>query len=286
MTRTIERVGEFSTGWGESALWDERSGRWWFVDCLANTVHWLGGDDPTLHTIAAPTMPTGIVPTEDDRLVVALEDGLYVLDPTRETWSLLSLYPEGLGGRANDACADGAGNLITGTLNLGPAEGSLWWFSATEGWRRLADDIANTNGPQVVELGGTTTLLVGDSSADYWRYDYEPTGATVGPRSCFGAVDSLEGVADGTALDVDGGLWCALFGGSQLVRFTVDGLDESLRLDVLNPTDLAFGGPDLDVAYVTTASFGADDRPGGLDGALLRIDGLGHGRPEPRFDLA
>jgi L-arabinonolactonase len=285
MGRAIERVGEFTTGWGESALWDERSERWWFVDCLANAVHWLAGDDPTLHTIAAPSMPTGIVPTEDDRLVVALEDGLHVLDPSKESWSLLAAYPEGLGGRANDACADGAGNLITGTLNLGPAEGSLWWFSHTEGWRIVADDIANTNGPQVLDLDGTTTLLVGDSSADYWRYDYEPARGAVGPRSCFGAVGDLAGVADGTALDDRGGLWCALFGGSQLVRFSVGGFDEALALDVLNPTDLAFGGPDLDVAYVTTASFGADEHEGRLDGALLRIEGLGRGRPEPRFDL-
>jgi L-arabinonolactonase len=217
---------------------------------------------------------------------VALEDGLHVLDPSDESWSLLSPYPEGLGGRANDACADGAGNIVTGTLNLGPAEGSLWRFSATEGWRKLADDIANTNGPQVLAIDGTTTLVVGDSSADYWRYDYDATTGVVGPRTCFGAVDDLDGVADGTALDDAGGLWCALFGGSQLVRFTVDGLDETLPLDVLNPTDLAFGGPDLDVVYVTTASFGADDHPGGLDGALLCIEGLGRGRPEPRFELA
>ena len=45
-----------------------------------------------------------------------------------------------------------------------------------------------------------------------------------------------------------------------------------------NPTDVTFGGPDLDRLYVVSI-----DGPGELDGALLAIDGLGaHGRPEPR----
>lgn len=35
--------------------------------------------------------------------------------------------------RANDAVADLDGNLVTGTVNLGPGEGSAWWFSATAG---------------------------------------------------------------------------------------------------------------------------------------------------------
>ncbi|MET0729154.1 MAG: SMP-30/gluconolactonase/LRE family protein [Acidimicrobiales bacterium] len=86
------------------------------------------------------------MPTEDGRLVVCLDDGLHLHDPDTATTELLVAYPEGLGERANDACADLAGNLVTGTLKLVEAPGSAWWFSATEGWRLLDDDIANTNG--------------------------------------------------------------------------------------------------------------------------------------------
>ena len=82
-------------------------------------------------------------------------------------------------------------------------------------------------------------------------------------------------------LDADEGLWCALVGGGQLARFTTAGLDQTVGVPTLNPTDVTFGGPDLDVLYVV--SIGGD---GELDGRLLRIDGLGRtGRPEPRFDL-
>ena len=62
--------------------------------------------------------------------------------PGRASAELLAPYPGELdGGRCNDACADPAGNLITGKLNLGPAEGSAWWYSVAGGWRMLDDDI-------------------------------------------------------------------------------------------------------------------------------------------------
>ena len=57
----INRVGEFTLGWGESVVWDEQQARLYFVDCLASTLHWLDdGDEPGTWTL--PSMPTGIVP--------------------------------------------------------------------------------------------------------------------------------------------------------------------------------------------------------------------------------
>jgi sugar lactone lactonase YvrE len=56
---------------------------------------------------------------------------------------------------------------------------------------------------------------------------------------------------------------------------------------VLNPTDVTFGGPDLDRLYVVSIGPSPSGLDGGLDGALLVIDGLDTaGRPEPRFHLA
>jgi sugar lactone lactonase YvrE len=274
----INRVGTFTLGWGESLVWDERRARLYFVDCAARTLHWLDDGDGELHTFAPPSMPTGIVPTDDGRLVAVLDDGLHLVDPDAGTSSLLASYPKELEGRANDACADLSGNLITGKLNLGPAEGSAWWYSSSAGWHVLDQDIANTNGPTVGVIDGTMTLIIGDTSADYFSYPYEPLTGAVGERTVFGDVSDLDGKPDGATLDADGGFWCALVGGSQLARFVSGALERTLPLPVLNPTDVTFGGPELDRLYVV--SIDGD----GLDGALLAIDGLDvRGRLEPRF---
>jgi sugar lactone lactonase YvrE len=230
-------------------VWDERAGRLYFVDCLASTLHWLEGGDGEANTLTLSSMPTGVVPTEDDMLLVALDDGLYLVDPDRGTEDLVAAYPDAIGGRCNDACADLSGNVITGKLNLGPAEGSIWQWSASSGWRLLANGIANTNGPAVVD--GGTTLLVGDTSADYYAYDYDAAAGAVAERRIFGDMGELAGAPDGATVDAEGGYWCALVGGSQLARFTTQGLDRTIALPVENPTDVTFGGPDLSRLYVS-----------------------------------
>jgi sugar lactone lactonase YvrE len=279
----IERVGDFTLGWGESLVWDDRSERLYFVDCAARTLHWLDHDSDELRTLTLPSMAAGIVPTADGALVACLDDGLHRVDPDAGTTHRIAAYPEGLGRRANDACADLEGNLITGTLNLEKAEGSSWWYSSSEEWRLLDPDISNTNGPTVAMLGGSMTLVIGDTSAQYYAYPYDAGRGTVGPRTVFGDVSALDGLPDGATLDTDEGLWCALVGGAQLARFTTKGLDRTVALPVANPTDVTFGGPGLDRLYVVSVAAGGSGGSG-LDGALLVIDGLDvRGRPEPRF---
>lgn len=278
----IVRVGSFTLGWGESVIWDDRRARLYFVDCGARTLHWLDGESAELQTFVPPSMPTGIVPTNAGSLVAVLDDGLYVIDADAGTCELLTGYPDELGGRCNDACADLDGNLVTGKLNTGPAEGSAWRYSASDGWSLLDPDISNTNGPAVGVLDGDMTLIIGDTSAHYYSYPYDPAAGKAGERRVFGDVTDLDGLPDGSTLDGDGGLWCALVGGGQLARFTTGGLDRTVALPAANPTDVTFGGPKLDRAYVVSIG-GA----GELDGALLAVDGLGcTGRPEPRFELS
>ena len=262
----VTRIGTFRTGWGESLVWDERRDRLYFVDCAAQTLHWLEGGEGELTTVTLPSMAAGLVPADDGSLVGALDDGLHAIDPDTGTTCLVSPYPHELGARANDACADLSGNIVTGTLNLGAAPGSLWWFSASQGWRMLDADISNTNGPNVVVAGGAMTLYVGDTSADYFRYRYDAEGGTVGDRELFGDVGALAGAPDGAAVDDDGGLWCALVGGGQLARFTDAGLDRTVPLPVANPTDVAFGGPELDRLYVVSIGLGSTEDT--ADGSL------------------
>jgi hypothetical protein len=99
----MTRVGDVRLGWGESLVWDERRQRLYFVDCRASTLHWLDDDDATLQRFRLPSMPTGIVPTDESLLVGALDDGLHVIDPDGATTRLVASYPPELGGRCAPA---------------------------------------------------------------------------------------------------------------------------------------------------------------------------------------
>jgi sugar lactone lactonase YvrE len=179
----MKRIGDFTLTWGESLRWDDRRQRLYFVDCATRRLHWLDGGEPPLATMQMPSLPTGIVLTGGNELVVCLADGLYVVDANAGTLALLTRYPDGMHGRANDANADGSGNLVTGTLNIMPGPGALWWFSAVHGWRLLDDDFGNANGPAVIDADGQRTLVFGDTLArKVYAYPFDGSGGAAGAR--------------------------------------------------------------------------------------------------------
>ncbi len=115
---------------------------------------------------------------------MVLDDGLHVVDPDARTSELLS-PPTRTSSRAvaTTPVPTSKATSITGKLNLGPAEGSAWWYSVSQGWRVLDRDISNTNGPTVGVLDGVMTLVIGDTSADYYSYPYDAVAGTVGHRA-------------------------------------------------------------------------------------------------------
>lgn len=285
----ISRVGEFTRQWGESVRWDDRRQRLYFVDCATQRLHWLDGSEPPLQAMAMPSMPTGLVLSEDGRLVAALDDGLHVVDADAGTSELLSPYPDGLGGRANDANADLDGNLVTGTLNLVPAPGSYWWYSTADGWRPLDDGIGNANGPVVLDVDGERTLVVADSQASIlYAYPYDGKSGSRGERRIFADTSELGGEPDGACADDQGGVWSCVLGAGTIARYTSGGLQEVIDTGVQLPSDVTFGGDSLDrMFFVSIAiSIGEIEVSSPNAGALMVVDDTGfRGRPEPRFRL-
>jgi sugar lactone lactonase YvrE len=285
----LERIGTFSLQWGESLRWDDRRERLYFVDCAADSLHWLEGGAGELHTMKLSSLPTGVVLCEDGRLVIALGDGLHVVDVDADTTEVLAPYPEGLGARANDANADLHGNLVTGTLNLGPGPGSYWWFSGRDGWRKLDDGIGNANGPVVLDLDGPPTLVFSDTFAGkIYAYPYDGSTGSVGDRRVYFDAAELEGMPDGACADASGGVWSCLAGAGKIVRCTGNGVDAVIDTGVELPSDVTFGGRDLDRMFFVSIALPitGEEITSQNAGALMAVVGTGYeGRPEPRFRL-
>lgn len=283
------RIGDFCLQWGESLRWDDQRERLYFVDCAARTLHWLDDARAPLQTLPLPGLPTGVVLTQDERLVIALDDGLHAVDPDRRTVELLAAYPQDLGLRANDAHADLDGNLVTGTLNLAPGPGSCWWYSSREGWRLLDDEIGNVNGPVVTDIAGRSMLVVADTHSGLLHaYEYEGRTGTVGERWVFADTAALGGMPDGACADDQGGIWSCVLGGGKIARHTVDGSQRVLDAGVEQPSDLAFGGAHLDRLFFVSVALpirGIEVRSPHAGSLMVAEDTGARGRPEPRFRL-
>jgi sugar lactone lactonase YvrE len=99
-------------------------------------------------------------------------------------------------------------------------------------------------------------------------YDFAPATGVVGCRRSVIHVGCEEGLPDGLAVDEEGGIWVALWGGGAVKRFAPDGTAcTKLHLPIASVTSCCFGGEDLATLYVTTAARGCEHEP--LAGALF-----------------
>src|SRR3546814_2667680 len=60
--------------------------------------------------------------------------------------------------------------------------------------------------------------------------------------------------------DAEGGIWVAHWNGWRITRFTPAGeVDRVIEMPVAQVTNCAFGGPDFDCLYITTAAINLDE---------------------------
>lgn len=254
----------------EGPVWDAARQRLLWVDIHAGEVHRL---DPAEGTDAAFAVgrPVGAVaPTRDGRLVLAVADGFARCnDDGTDLHLLAAVPPTSPGSRMNDGACDAAGRFWAGTLDRSePGRAAL---------HRLDPD-----GTASVALPGVTVSNgLAWSPDDRWMY-YVDTPTLRLDRFAFdldsGRIADRQVVAgigrgrpDGIAVDEEGCVWVALFGGGAVLRVTPGGrIDRTIEIPAAAVTSCAFGGPDLDTLFVTTAHRG--DGEGRHAGAIFAVD--------------
>ena len=116
----------------------------------------------------------------------------------------------------------------------------------------LDDDLGLSNG-----LGWSpdqrTMYSVDSKPGTVWARPYDAVTGEVGPRRSL--IEIRDGTPDGMCVDTEGHLWVAIWGGSQVRRYTPDGVLAGI-VEVASPnvTCPVFAGPDLDVMVITSAT--------------------------------
>ena len=239
---------------GEGALWHAPTDSVYFVDIKGRRVHRCAADGTQRQSWDAPGAPGFIVPTEAGGFVCGLDDGLYSFaERTGEFSQLMAVESTLPGNRFNDGYVDRNGCLWFGSMDNGETEatGSLYRVDRSGQLSTADSGYIITNGPAVSPDGAT--LYHTDTLAKIvYAFDVLADG-TVANRRQFVAFEGA-GHPDGMAVDADGNVWIALFGGARIDRFSAAGeLIGSVPFPVSNITKLAFGGDDLRTVFVTTA---------------------------------
>jgi sugar lactone lactonase YvrE len=223
--------------------------------------------------------------------VLSLASGFHFLDfKTGETQLIVDPESDKPNNRINDGKVDKRGRFVAGsmdTMEEGP-NGALYRLDPDLSLHKLDDKIIVSNGP-CWSPDGRIFYFADTWSGEIWAYDYDLDTGGVSNRRTFAKVDrSGGGAADGSTVDAEGFLWNALVYDGRLVRYAPDGsVDRVIQMPVKKVTSVMFGGPNLDILFVTSMAKPPLPRfPGdGVSrGSLFAIYDLGvRGVPEPRF---
>jgi sugar lactone lactonase YvrE len=286
----IERVDTQRCGLGEGALWDAAGRALYFLDIFGRKVFRHDPASVTTQSWETPGHVGALALREAGGAVLALTDSLFTLDFASGTCAKIA-GPAFDNPRVtiNDGAADRRGRLVFGGCSAGLEDpqpiGGLYSLDAEHRISQLDSGIHQSNSHCFSPDG--RILYCSDSfTFTTYAYDYELETGRVSRRRVFANTEALGGRPDGSAVDVDGRVWMALFEGAKVAAFRPDGkLESVIDMPVRLVSSVAFGGPNLDVLYVTTIDPTQFDRPQEEgSGHLYAVDGLGcRGTPEPRY---
>ena len=137
-------------------------------------------------------------------------------------------------------------------LRRGGGRCRLYRLEATGDVVRVLDGVTISNGLAWSNDHGTM-YYIDTPTRRIDAFAYEIDTGEITDRRPVVRIPAELGSPDGMTIDADGGLWVALWGGSAVHRYLDGRLDRVIPLPVSQPTSCAFGGPDLDQLFVTSA---------------------------------
>ena len=276
---------------GESPVWDIQAQALYWIDIEGRHIHRYDWASQTQQTWDTAERVGCIALNERGGLIAAMETGIFAVElltpPRLKVDPLACITHRQANMRFNDGRCDARGRFWVSTMCMGMelAAPAGAWFCLDE--RGLSaphcEGLITPNGLAFSPDG--KTMYFSDSHPSVqkiWAFDFDLQHGKAGGGREFVDMTHLPGRPDGAAVDAAGHYWICGNDAGQVHRFTSAGkLLASFHLPVAKPSMCAFGGPQLDLLFVT--SIQPAGAAAGLSGAVFALDVGIRGLPEPRF---
>ena len=240
-------MGSQAARLAEGPRWDADAGELLWVDIHGEALH--AGE----RTIACGSKVCAAAPWRPGVVLVALADALAEVHVADGSVVHLTEVPHGRAGmRCNDGACDVAGRFWIGTMaeDLTPGAAALYRYDPDGELRTALTGVTLSNGLGW-DTSGRLMYYIDSTTQRVDVFDCEPATGTLANRRPFATVSDADGIPDGLAVDDDGGVWVALYGGGEVRRFAADGtLDARVEVPAAKTTACCFAGSRL---YVTAA---------------------------------
>ena len=242
---------------GEGPIWHDVERALYFVDIKGRKIHRWQPDSDQRSSWTTPAQPGFVVRLIDDALLCGMQGGLFRFSPAEGSFFLLHKVEAHLpDNRLNDGHVDVKGRLWFGSMSDKETEvtGSLYRLDVDHEPAIADSGYVITNGP-VLSPDGLHLYHTDTLERKIYVFDVMPDGQLLNRKIFLNTEEP--GYPDGMAVDVEGCIWVAFFGGWRVDRFSAEAQKlKSVCMPCANITKLAFGGSDLRTLYVTSATKG------------------------------
>jgi sugar lactone lactonase YvrE len=290
----IEVVADYGDLCGEGPLWDDKKQILYWTDIDGKKSYRYLWNERRHELVQQGFQINGWTMQESGGFVITNSSGMWLWDPPAQP-KLLASEVDGKDCVMNDCIADPEGRVYSGSYHYNPtgvAAPSYLFRIETDGSVHVADEgIQFSNG--LAFSADCSTLYFSDTVARcIYAYNWHRESGNLTNRRVFVRVPREHGFPDGLTVDAEGFLWCAQWFGARITRYDPDGkVERVVTLPATQTSSLAFGGPDLDTIFVTSAGLSnmLAEAPRGYDpdkafvgGKLYRMRSDVQGRREHR----
>lgn len=243
---------------GEGPSWNESTGQLYWVDIEGKAVHVYDPATGVDRRIDVGQMVGCVVPRKSGGVVVAMQHGFYGLDlETGGLTPILDPEPSLPENRFNDGKCDSRGRLWAGTTKIShdAPSGALYCLDTNLTCHRRVTDVWISNGLTWTD-DDRTMYFIDSPTNRVVAFDFDAGSGVLTNQRTVIEVPAGNGGPDGMTIDEEGMLWIALWDGWRVTRWSpfTGKLIEEIPMPVARPTSCAFGGPNHDELYITSAS--------------------------------
>lgn len=271
---------------GEGPLYDQSTQALYWVDMPHGLLwrHSLStGDTDSCH-VGEPVGSLCLI--ADGGFIIAARRGFLRLEHWGAEPTLWRAVEPDLPTQFNDGKCDTRGRFLAGTVaSQRECPGALYRLDSSGGVTRLIDGLGMSNG---MDWSPDDRLFyhVDSVTRVVTRYAWDTDDGVPHMPERLITLAKTEGLPDGLTVDVNGFLWLAVWGGSQVRRYDPLGhLVDTILLPTPNVASCTFGGPELSDLFVTTAAMhvSPDDAGRKYAGHTFVIPAAGHGQARHTF---
>ena len=241
---------------GECPVWSVAEQVLYWVDINAPSLNRFDPANGTNRTMPMPASIGCFALRPDGGFVVALRDGIHLARPDGTLERRIAAAPyDPAHHRFNDGRCDAHGRFLAGTMNeqRDAATAALYRLDADFRLTEVVSRLTISNG-LAWSPDGATMYHADTPTRTIHAYAYDAQTGTPSTPRVLKRFEAAGDRPDGSAVDRDGCYWTALYRGGRVVRLSPAGaVLAEIALPALCPTMCAFGGPDLQTLYVTSA---------------------------------